>query len=111
MEFIVLEAAQIDVAISHAHLTFCTHVIPPGTFEARAIHPGHLTLALALASLPLSVVGSLLVLGTGHPRNTVEVLHETLATGSTILEVAFIFVPVFVVNDSLKVKLSVRESA
>ena len=75
MELIVLEASHIDVAISHTHLTFCTHVIPPATFEARSIHPGHLALALALTSLPISVVCGFFVLGTSHSRNTVEVLH------------------------------------
>jgi hypothetical protein len=103
VELIVLEASHIDIAISHTHLTFCTHVIPPGTFEARTIHPGHLALALALTSLPISVIGSFFVLGTGHARNTVEVLHKALTTWSTILEVAFIFIAVFVVNDSLTI--------
>jgi hypothetical protein len=103
MELIVLEASHIDVAISHTHLTFCTHVIPPGTFVSRTIHPGHLALSLSLTSLPISVIGGFFVLGTSHARNTVEVLHKALSTWSTILEVAFIFIAVFVVNDSLTI--------
>jgi len=107
MELVIIEAANVYVAIGHSHLALRAHVVAPTTFKAGPVHPGHLSLALTLSGLPVTLECGLLPFSACHSRNAVQVLHSALAARTAIFEVTLVLVSVFVVNDSLIIEFAI----
>jgi len=64
VQFILRETAPVLVAILEDHLSFVPLIVLPNPLEGGAIAPSHGAVAVALSSLEVTLVLTLLVLGT-----------------------------------------------
>ena len=96
VEVVIDELAAIDVTVLKHHLAFVALIVDPDTLEARAIAPGHDSVAIALTRLEVAAVLCLFIL-RGRSWEAVVVFHDSRAISSAVLEHATELVAVFVV--------------
>lgn len=63
VDFVVLEAAAVNVTVRHLHLAFDALVVLPQARERRPILPGQGSVTLALTGFPVAFIGSFFVFG------------------------------------------------
>lgn len=97
MEFIILKASSINLAIGEDHLAGEALVSTPDSLEDGAVAPGHLAVAIAATCLEVPLVLCLFEVRSSISRQKLAVLDLTMPVRSSIFEHTAEHVTVFVV--------------
>ena len=99
MKFIILETAAIGVSVLQDHLALVPLIVLPDALEKGSIRPGHLAVAVALASLEVALVLGLFVVTLSCAAwQTIIVLHDAIAIGPAVLKGSPELVTILVVD-------------